>query len=332
MTDEKITIERYIPEYGKGISECFMKVYGEGYPIKLVYNPELLESEYKKGNFYPVVAINDKKDVIGVMGMYRSSPPYQLLYECGAGIVLPQYREHNIAGNLCGYIYEKLAYDVGIEEIFGEAVCNHVKIQKVTLQYENIETGIEIDLMPVETFVQERSSSRRVSVVLQFRCYKDRQQDVYIPQAYTEEFAFLYIDSNRKRRLIPSSTDLPLDKQTSGEYKIFESASVARLMLDNTGSDLESFLDTYEKTLAEKGIYVSQIFLRLDCPWVGGAVDVMRSRGYFLSGILPRWFDADGMLMQKIYGEPNWQGIHLYSWRANKILEMIKKDWENIYH
>jgi hypothetical protein len=61
---------------------------------------------------------------------------------------------------------------------------------------------------------------------------------------------------------------------------------------------------------------------------VGQAVDVLRKRGYFLGGILPRWFDVDGMLMQKITGRPNWEGIQLFSDRAKKILELIKKDWE----
>jgi hypothetical protein len=43
---------------------------------------------------------------------------------------------------------------------------------------------------------------------------------------------------------------------------------------------------------------------------------------------LPRGFDVDGMLMQKITGRPNWEGIQIFFDRAKKILELIKKDWE----
>jgi len=36
------------------------------------------------------------------------------------------------------------------------------------------------------------------------------------------------------------------------------------------------------------------------------------------------------MLMQKILGQPNWEGIQLYSERAKKILELVKADWQQV--
>jgi len=37
---------------------------------------------------------------------------------------------------------------------------------------------------------------------------------------------------------------------------------------------------------------------------------------------------VDGLLMQKIIGKPNWEGIQLHSDRAKMILEIARKDWE----
>jgi len=34
--------------------------------------------------------------------------------------------------------------------------------------------------------------------------------------------------------------------------------------------------------------------------------------------------------MQKVIGEPNWDGIQLYFDRAKKILEMVRADWEEV--
>jgi hypothetical protein len=103
-------------------------------------------------------------------------------------------------------------------------------------------------------------------------------------------------------------------------------------MLSDIGTDFASYIEAYEKSLADKAAHVSQVFLRLDCPWVGKAVEELRSRGYFLSGILPRWFDADGVLMQRIYGRPNWEGINLYSDRARQILSFVRDDWERTHY
>ena len=56
--------------------------------------------------------------------------------------------------------------------------------------------------------------------------------------------------------------------------------------------------------------------------------DVLREKGYFFGGILPQWFGGDGLLMQKIYGTPNWEGIHVFSERAGRILESARSDWQ----
>jgi len=332
LKEQGITIDKYRREYGKGIAKCFSEVYGDGYPVKSVYNPDMLQEEFNKGNFYPVVALNERDEVIGVMAVYRSSPVYDKIYEAGAGIVLPAYRGKNIATMLFKYLSEKLPGEVELEEIFGESVCNHTKIQKMVVQNGYLETGIEIDLMPFEAYTKEASSQGRVSTTILFLCLKDKAQDVFFPEVYTKELEFLYLNSKRKRTLIPSKADIPSGSVTKGNHNFFEFARVNRLTITTIGEDIGSFIDSVEKGLLAKGVYVSQVFLRLDCPWIGMAIDVLRKKGYFLGGTLPRWFDADGIFMQKIYRKPNWEGINLYSSRAKEILCFIRADWERTQH
>lgn len=330
--EKDIRVDIFRPQYAKGISECFRAVYGDGYPIKTFYDTKALEEEFKSGNLYPVVAIDDKDRIVGVMAVYRSSAAYKGLYEAGAGIVIPAFRGQNIAHRLYSYICTHLLKNMGIEEMFGESVCNHIKIQKMVLHYENVETGIEIDLMPGETYSKEKSSSGRVSVDIHFMCLKDKPHKVFIPRVYEEEFMFLYEDKRRSRIFSPSDAKTYPDLPTEGQYTYYNFAKVGRLLVSNAGNDFLSFLDAYEKDITEKGAVISQVFLRLDQPWVGLIVDDLRKRGYFLGGILPRWFDTDGMLMQKVYGEPNWDGINLYSDRAKQILTYIRADWERLQH
>jgi hypothetical protein len=56
-------------------------------------------------------------------------------------------------------------------------------------------------------------------------------------------------------------------------------------------------------------------------------VDLLRQKRYFFGGVLPRWFDQDGILMQKLIGSPDFDKIRLHSERSHKILEMVKQDW-----
>ncbi len=100
------------------------------------------------------------------------------------------------------------------------------------------------------------------------------------------------------------------------------------MAVHEAGTDFENILEREERSAFEKGVTVLQVWLKLSWPWIEKVVDILRKRGYFLGGILPRWFDVDGMLMQKIIGKPNWEGIQLAFDRAKKILELIKADWQ----
>lgn len=73
---------------------------------------------------------------------------------------------------------------------------------------------------------------------------------------------------------------------------------------------------------------VSQVWLPLASTSVGWAVERLRSRGYFLGGILPRWFDTDGLLMQRLYHTPDWDTIQILLDRSREIVRMVREDWQ----
>ena len=327
---EDITASIYRPEYGQGIADCLRAVYGEEYPVKTVYDPLALQKEFDLGNLYYAVAINEDGTVVGCEAMYRSSPPFPSIYEIGAGVVIPAYRGRGIQHILYDVLAEYLKIHTPLEEIFGEPVCNHVKMQKMMCEKGGIETALEVDLVPAETFLREGLGTGRVSTLLHFACVKDRPQEVFVPERYSEHFEMLYADPRRERKLSPGGFGLPSDVTTQGNVAIFRHAGVARLTLQALGNDLDRYMDHHDAAMKNQNLEVSQAFLPLDRPSVGEAVEILRSRGYFLGGILPRWFDCDGLLMQRVSQNPNWSGIRLYSSRAEKILEIVRMDWEEV--
>ena len=48
------------------------------------------------------------------------------------------------------------------------------------------------------------------------------------------------------------------------------------------------------------------------------------------AGVARITFEDDGFLMQKIEGKPNFDGMRLYGKRAKQIVELIKKDWQEV--
>ncbi len=48
--------------------------------------------------------------------------------------------------------------------------------------------------------------------------------------------------------------------------------------------------------------------------------------GYFFGGALPRWFDGDGLLMQKLECPPDFESIVLETDAARRILSFIQTD------
>ena len=103
---------------------------------------------------------------------------------------------------------------------------------------------------------------------------------------------------------------------------------VARMYVETIGSDFISVIDRLEQTIRANDSAISQVYLPLGNSSAGTAVEMLRARGYFLGGLLPRWFNQDGLLMQKITGTPHFDQIHLYSARAEQLLGFISNDWE----
>lgn len=326
---ETVIVGLFRKEDGPGIARLFKTVYGDGYPVRRFYSPDGLLEAHDSGESFSLTARKADGAVIGHMALFRSSP-YHNLYEAGAGLVLPEYRKAGINKMLLTHLYERLAPGLGVDEVWGEAVCNHIIMQKTVGQYKHIETGLEVDLMPAEAYEQEKSASGRVASVVCFRAYKSRPHTVYLPPAYETELRFLYGALDDRRNLEISQEVLAPTVQTSVTTQTFEFAHVSRIGVSALGKDFQPVFERLEQELLGHPTRVIQVWLNLACPWVGPAVTMLRGRGYFLGGILPRWFDDDGLLMQKIIGRPDWDGINLYSDRAKEILDLVQADWERV--
>ena len=329
MKDKGIDVSIFRHEDARGVADLFFEIYGNDYPIKTVYNPEELIDAFEKMDNIPVVARTHEGRIVGYVAMFRSAP-HQRLYEAGQGLVLPSFRNIGIAALMNKYLCDTLAKRFLIDAVFGEAVCHHTHMQRAWAAYGTIETAVEVDLMPASAYEKEKSASGRVSTLDMFRTYIPKHHKIYIPPIYSDVMRLIYASYDDTREFSMSSEKIPSsEQQTTLNTQVFEFAGVARIAVYQAGFDFNEAFYREVSQLANMGTEVIQVWLRLSCPWIDDIVHVLRKTGFFFGGVLPRWFDDDGLLMQKVTGIPNWDGIKLYSDHAKRILDYVRSDWQN---
>ena len=324
------TMDRFRPQDAAGVVALYRAVYGENYPVKAVYDPQALIHQEDTGEARRVVARTAAGDVIGHTAFYRSSPPFAGIYEYGQLMIRHDWRQSTVASELFSFGMTEIPSRYGTEAIWGEAVCNHLFTQQFTAWNNFIETGLEVGLMRGESYnkaLREESDDReRVSSLLVFRLFKQRSQKLFLPKVYEAALRFIYEADHSGHDFYPAERPLAADAETRATLQSFPGAGVARFSFDELGGDFESRLAYLDSEASSTGAVVTQALLRLTDPCVGAAVDILRRRGYCFGGALPRWFDDDGLMMQKIRPPMDFDKIYVYTKRARWIKEFVKQD------
>ena len=321
-------IDGFRSDDAEGIVNLFHTVYGENYPIRLFYSPGELIAANRDGRCHSVVARSDTGKIIGVSHNYRSAP-YHGLYENGAAIVIREYRNTKAFTGISAYLLNELTpMHRHMEEVWAETVCNHVISQKMSIPFGFVDTAIEVALIPPESFSREKIATGRVATVNCFRCYVPKLHRIFLPPVYEAVLKSIYGRLDDKRDIAIADEIFPVGRSTIAEMSIFNFAQVARIHASETGVDFSDAISNLEDRARKEQTIIFQVILNLTEPWVGKAVDILRSRGYFFGGAMPRWFDGDGLLMQKLDCSPNFENIVLFLDSSKELLIFIRQDWE----
>ena len=161
-----------------------------------------------------------------------------------------------------------------------------------------------------------------------FRCNVPKPHRIFLPPVYEAILRRIYDRIDDARDIAVSDSVLPADKTTQAESSIFDSAQVVRIAVHEAGKDFAAHIANLENEARAKNVVVFQVWLNLTEPWVGRAADTLRDRGYFFGGALPRWFDGDGLLMQKLACPPDFDDIILLNEFPKELLRVIRGDRE----
>lgn len=318
---QDVEVDLMRPEDAFGVAALFRAVYHDDYPIKTYYDPQALTTANQKGEIVSCVSRTLRGDIVGHNAFYRIAP-CRKVFEGGAGLVLPAYR--NTAGLLGRMLTRgiQMVPEFGGEGIYGEHTCSHLFTQKAAHRLGNVTMGLEVDLS-----FQAGGAQKRISSLNGYQTLKPFPHKVYLPGIYDHSLRFLYEGLNEERQFAPTS-QLPKGEHPSRiEVEIYDWAQVSRISVLEIGKDFMTAVAVRESEAADRGVTVYQVWLPLASPSVGWAVECLRCRGYFLGGLLPRWFDTDSLLMQRLCHTPDWDGIHILLDRSREIFRMVREDW-----
>ena len=325
-------VDLFRPEDAAGVCGLFKEIYGANYPIRTYVDPEILARENAAGRVISSVARTAKGDIVGHNALFQSAP-YKKIFESGAGLVHRHYRGgHGIFNKMIAHGIKVGGRDFGVELVYAEPVCNHVFSQRVCHTLKMITRATEIDLMPATAYSKEKSAvGNRVTTMLCFRPIQIKSQTVYLPQPYESQLRFLYETYSEERSFEVTAEKTP-DKGSKSriESQTFTYAGVIRIAAWEIGDDFTTVLKQETEGPERKDFTVIQCWLPLDTPAVAYAVAELRQQGFFFGGLLPRWFDADGILMQKLRHSPCWDTINIYYDSDQKIIDMARNDWEQL--
>ncbi len=326
--DQTWEIDLFRPEDAEGVTALFLEIYGRDYPIKKFIDPQLLIEENLSGRTVSSVARTHGGDIVGHNAVYNSAY-WPGVFESGAGVVQRHYRGpgKKIFVRMVEHGYKHLKTSGRGSGIMGEPLCSHIITQRLSREQGWMTQALEVDLMPATTYTREKTLSGRVSTIMDFKTIIARPHRVYIPPVYRNQLDFCYREHDDERDFVYQGENRPQDLATRIDAMVFEAAGVARLPVLQAGSDFGPFMDREEARLKAMGIVTIQVWLNLTWPWVEKAVAELRCRGFFFGGLLPRWFDDDGLLMQKIQIRPNWEGVNLLYDRGKQLFDLVKKDW-----
>ncbi|MDP2849238.1 MAG: hypothetical protein Q8O35_13780 [Humidesulfovibrio sp.] len=328
QTDSPYSITTVTADTAAGAANVFRAIYGESFPMRYVYHADQLMAEIEGGRLCAALAFDQGQEAIGYASVYRNAPN-PLLWEGGNLVLIPGRGDDRLGWSLMEYFKQpgKLPGPPP-DGYYSESVCHHYFTQVGCAKLGFHDCAIELDQLDGASFAEHRPSTDRVACVLQFYEQTGQPEPVCLPHRYADLLQRL-AQPLQPRKFLTSSLPLPEGGATASTSSYYESSRTWKLSVNEVGADWGSWLDKLLAEAHQRRVVSLQVVVSMAVPCIGAAVEAMRERGFSLGGLFPRWFGADGIMLQQVLGkEPDYEGIKLYSQTARGLLGFIRDDQE----
>ncbi len=324
---ENIKLALFHPEDAQDICNIYREIYGDDFPISYVYDPEEIIKRYDGINHRTAIARSGEGEFAGMASMCRSAHN-PLLYEAVQLMVKKKFRESGVAQCLADTIHNDFPEQIALDAQFIEALCNHTISQRVTVSHDFMFTGLELEWLQSVNFdnskkPEHNKPERNISLLLTFRMYSDSAHEIFIHPAYEDFVKGICRDLKATRTF--RNDIIPGMDTTENTVDIIKEAGIATLAVTKAGADLPEVLARFEAEAKSCQLHVQ---IDISHPWAPWAIDIMRQKGFFLSGYLPLWFKGDGLMLQKLTVAPDFTLPRFFTQKGELIMQAVQNDYE----
>lgn len=306
------------------VNEVVQAVYGQHYEkLHLPDDIERLKAHTAGDNIIALAFAGEK--AVGMVSLKRSFFNVNV-YEVGMLSVIPSYRNSIVATALVKYVKSDFSKLVDFEAAFFENVSSHYYTQRKAYYGGCIDSAILLSTMP-----ELNAEKERLSFIMAFlENIKSVAKPIYIPSAYADILAGFYYGL-KSRQFMPACYTKPENVATVSKENLYPTIGLLKETFFVIGSDFSNKIENLESHLLDDEFFTIQVYLSLNSPFISFAVDCLRAKGYFIGGVLPFWFGADGLVMQKST-KINWQNLCLYSKKSRYLFDVVYEDYLSLYN
>ena len=301
-----------------GVAELFRSVYGEEYAFPTYYDPDALWGENQACRILSAVALTEEDVVVGHLAGFRSAP-FDGFYEGGAAVVHADHRSGGVLEHMEVCLVQSVEFMSSAQEFATDAATHHPYSQKAAVRFGYRESALRVSNMPRS----QESGWKRESLICMSSPVKERPCKWHLPAEYAARLTV-----RRPNRTVVSQSRKP-EGLSQVDLQFFEAAQVARVNISQVGEDFSDRFDAVHRQCLDQRAEVIQVHLNLGCPGAPVALEHLQGRGYFLGGVLYRWFDDDALLLQAVKDDPDWESICAVSEEAQALLKTVREEWEN---
>lgn len=298
---KKLTISPFQPSDAVGVSNLYLAIYGDAFPMEYVYDPEAVIAANQGPGLFQVVARTAENEVVGIFSLFYSSPNTRIM-ESGGLMILPHYRGGTLALRIIKFMFEDIVPKLPLQGLYGQSVVNHLMTQKLARKMKHPAVGLELLALPARSDHVEDGASLRTSLISEMLIYEDEPHAVHLPERYAGILGRIYGEMGLTRDIAASDSAAPPSGESQASTMDLEHASISKFMVEEIGENFGQALEAFEKSRQNSQIF--HLHLPLSDPGTPFAVEAARERGYFFGGLLPLWTGRDVLFLQKLDLEP----------------------------
>ncbi|MBN9414983.1 hypothetical protein ABS71_16740 [bacterium SCN 62-11] len=297
------------PSQVETVIEIFRDVHGDDYPLPAVYDRDFWITQNETDELFTYLAVKGEQ-VLGLVSFYRAAP-FAGLYEFGRLAVRPEHRKAGLGHQLLARALEQFSKEPVAAGAFGEMDCRWKVSQNMIHQLSFQDTALAVDFFP-----------GRFSAVLAYFDMRDRTHKVHLPPRWKELLVFCYDDLGLRREFVHEGRAL----QGVSEFRVRSAERLQVVHVDclEAGEDFARRLSELDFPQAQ----IYQLRINLEDGRAIAAAEAAYQLGYRCCGLLPRWFDGDGLLLQRNLVAPEWGHDQIASQRAQELARRIEFLWK----